>query len=481
MSGIFLQNTKRSLLRPLACQGIFATDCYHQVHALLQDLGPQYVALLAEPVHSTGVAGQESIDWYAHVNSSVQPRLLSQLSPEEKAPILHTLQNLARGIHSKAEGLMQSAHAQQALSGEILKLALQYPHEDAIWVVGDQPIVTQWGFAPGTVGAQPEDLARVAAVVPVPPTPPVVTPVVPMAAVAPVAAVPPSTGRGCLAWLLPLLLLLLLLFLLLAALGLLPFALPWPAACLPQAKLPLALEEEQKREHALLSELDALRLQLQEKAALCVPAKPQIPKLQIPKQEAYVEEPLVQEPAVEPPVPATPPSDEPFLGMTPVEEPKKEEPKKEEPKKEEPKKEPPKKQEPKKEPPKKPKKNDPLEIPKDKSDMSFLEGCWVSETGLVNMRTREPVIAEYCFDKTGKGKRLVREKNGTICTGNVKANFTGNGALVMETGDAFCPGGNKYAPQKVDCTGSENSTACTGQELGLGKKVIWDADFRRKN
>ncbi len=472
MSGIFLQNTKRSLLRPLACQGIFATDCYHQVCALLQDLGPNYVALLAEPVHSDGVAGQESIDWYAHAthgDTSIEPKLLSSLSPEEKAPVLQTLHNLAQGIHAKAEGLVQSAQAQQALSGEILKLALQYPHEDAIWVIGNQPIVTQWGFAPGTVGAQPEDLARVAAVIPVPPTPPVITPV---AAVAPSAAVAPTGGRGCLAWLLPLLLLFLLLMLLLAALGLLPFALPWPTACMPEDKIPLALEEEQKKEHVLLSELDALRLQLREKAALCIPPKSEAPKLQIPKQEAYVEEPPVQEPVIEKPAPVEPPLDEPFLGMTPVEEPKKEEPKKAEP---------PKKQEPKKEPPKKPKKNDPLEIPKDKNDMAFLEGCWVSETGLVNMRTREPVVAEYCFDKSGKGKRLVREKNGTICTGNVTANFTGNGALVMETGDAFCPGGGKYAPQKVDCTGSENSTTCNGQELGMGRKVNWDADFRRKN
>ena len=77
------------------------------------------------------------------------------------------------------------------------------------------------------------------------------------------------------------------------------------------------------------------------------------------------------------------------------------------------------KEEPKQQEPPKPapKKNDNLAIPEDaakKNDLSFLEGCWTSETGLYSHPSNEPIIAEYCFDKSGRGRRLVRERNGQV-------------------------------------------------------------------
>ncbi|MEE0814375.1 MAG: hypothetical protein U0M13_01825, partial [Desulfovibrio fairfieldensis] len=53
----------RGQMRALASQGIFATDGYAQMRAiLLQKLGPEHAALLAEPQHD---AEGRNVDWYA--------------------------------------------------------------------------------------------------------------------------------------------------------------------------------------------------------------------------------------------------------------------------------------------------------------------------------------------------------------------------------------------------------------------------------
>ena len=118
------------------------------------------------------------------------------------------------------------------------------------------------------------------------------------------------------------------------------------------------------------------------------------------------------------------------------------------------------------------------EKPVKKNDLTFLEGCWTSETGLYSHPSNEPIIAEYCFDKNGKGRRFVRERNGQVCSGSASARFQGN-RLLFDSDPARCPRGGTYVPQKVECTGSESSTQCKGNELG-GARHKWDARFRRK-
>ena len=129
----------------------------------------------------------------------------------------------------------------------------------------------------------------------------------------------------------------------------------------------------------------------------------------------------------------------------------------------------------------KPEKNEDLKIPQDaakKKDLSFLEGCWVSETGLFSHPSGVPIVAEYCFDKKGKGRRFVRERNGQVCSGSAKAQFQGT-RLEFDAPTAKCPQGGQYVPQDVKCTGSETSTQCHGNELG-GKRLKWNARFKRK-
>lgn len=431
-----IASSLRGQMRALASQGIFATDCYGQLRAvLLQKLGPEHAALFAEPQHD---AEGRHVDWYAEGNGPAGP--VADL-PEADARMLRAkAAELAQDIKSLSDALTADAQTRQALSGHLLQLALQHPSAQDLWAVDGKPVLINWGFAPGTTGAQPQDLSRLGAALPPPP---------------PSAPLPgPAARGGCLPWLLPLLLLLLLLWLLLAALGILPS--PLPAGCLKTDGA--ALETQKSRAAALDDELTRLLQQLRERAALCKPVTP---------PEA------VKEPQAKP---AEPEVVEPFLGETPVQPPKPEVPKlTEKPKKKAPVPEQPAPEKPK------PRKNEDLTIPRDaakKKDLTFLEGCWTSETGLYSHPSNEPIIAEYCFDKNGKGRRFVRERNGQVCSGSAAARFSGN-RLLFDSDSARCPRGGTYVPQKVECTGSENSTQCKGNELG-GARHKWDARFRRK-
>nr|WP_296985248.1 SrfA family protein [uncultured Desulfovibrio sp.] len=418
----------RGPMRALASQGILATDCHAQLKAiLLQKLGPEHAALLAEPQHD---AEGSSVDWYAEGQG---PAIALKDLPEEDANTLRArATSLANDIAALSGTLTSDAQARQALSGQLLRLALQHPSDGDIWSVNGQPVLVNWGFAPGSAGALPQDLTRLGAALPPPPVPPVPA---------------QAAGAGCLPWLLPLLLLLLLLWLLGAALGLFPS--PLPAGCLPVDRKNLVAEEQ--RTAALDDELALLWSQLLERAALCKPVKPA--PVQEEKEEPVA--PLPEPEIVEPFLGETPPAPKPVPQPKPVEPPR--------------------------QPEKPKKKNEDLTIPQDaakKNDLSFLEGCWTSETGLYSHPSNEPIVAEYCFDKKGKGRRFVRERNGQVCSGSANARFQGN-RLNFESDQARCPRGGTYVPQKVECTGSENTTQCKGRELGAGNNK-WDARFRRK-
>lgn len=431
----------RGQMRALASQGIFATDCYAQIRAiLLQKLGPEHAALLAEPQHD---AQGRNVDWYAQGQGPARP--LSELTETEAQALRAKAAGLARDILGLSQSLAAEAQARQALSGQLLRQALQHPSHTDLWSVDGRPVLINWGFAPGSVGAQPQDLSRLGAVLPPPPPPPAAAP----------APLSPS-GPGCLPWLLPLLLLLPLLWLLGAALGLAPS--PLPAGCLRADGT--ALEAQKNSAAALDDEMARLWRELRERAALCRPETPPLEKKAEPVAPAI-------EPQKEPEVV------EPFLGETPPEPPSIEPEPEPRPQAR------PKPVEPRKPAPKK--KDQDLTIPEDaarKNDLTFLEGCWTSETGLYSHPSNEPIIAEYCFDKKGKGRRFVRERNGQICSGSARARFQGN-RLLFNSDSARCPRGGTYVPQKVECTGSENSTQCKGNELG-GANKKWDARFRRK-
>ena len=441
-----IATSQRRQMRALAVQGIFATDCHAQLHELLlRHLGPAHASLLAEPQHD---AATGSIDWYADCpGTAVRCR---DLPPDEAAAVKARAASLAADIGSLARRLADRQQDAHALSGGLLALTCLHHDADDLYAVNGQPVLINWGFAPGGAGAEPQDLARLGTTAPAP-------------AVVPVTPAPPLPPQraGCAGWLLPLLLLLLLLWLLLSALGWLPLWLP--ASCVPQPDRS-ALQAEQERAGRLENELDSLLRQLREKAELCRPAPPPAPdpapapEPPAEQPRADVVEPFFGETPVEPdPVPAPKPQPAPAPS---VQQPK---------------------PAPKPAPRPAPRKGEEMQIPKDaaqKKDLSFLEGCWVSETGLFSHPANKPVIAEYCFDKNGRGRRFVREEGGRVCSGPSQARFT-NGQLQFDAGPATCPRGGRFVPQRVDCRGSQDRTQCRGQELD-GKKSTWKARFRRK-
>ncbi|MDE7065176.1 MAG: hypothetical protein K2O70_06855, partial [Desulfovibrionaceae bacterium] len=158
MAGAFITTTRRSALRPLASQGIFATECFPQIQALLRNrLGQEHALLLAEPVHD---ARRESVDWYAGEACGVGTAVpLKELPPEEAEAIHNRVSALAGEVLAAAEVMESDPDAHKALSGHMLALALKHPGEDDIWVLNGRPVVVNWGFAPGAVGAQPQDLS----------------------------------------------------------------------------------------------------------------------------------------------------------------------------------------------------------------------------------------------------------------------------------------------------------------------------------
>ena len=469
---VLFATTRRNDMRPLAFQGIFATNCYDQLRAYLAQNEeflaahgmPNAASFLAEPMHDAS----GTIDWYAEGN--VEPVPFSSLGEVEQQMVMDTLNTYASAL----QALLAKAQGNGMAEG-LLHEALQHPGPDDLYVQNGAPILINWGFAPGVQGAVPQDIMRlggiaaspVAAAAPMAAAAPAAAPVAAAPVAAPVAA---SIFPGCLSWLLPLLLLLLLLWLLLAALGHLPS--PLPSSCFRQS---VSMDSELLRKQSLEDDLARLLRQLDERAALCVPKTP-------PKEDLHAERKPVlpdfstpvpePEPEIVPEDPVTPPS----FGVAPVipEEPKVET--KPEPKvvpKPEPKPAP--KPEPKPVP-----RNSKMEIPKDaakKKDLTFLEGCWRSKTDLFNTRG-EPIEGEYCFNKNGTGRRFVYEKNGQRCSGAARARFSGN-RLIIEAPEASCPRGGGYVAQDVTCTGSESSTQCRGQEHSRNRNK-WKATFLRK-
>lgn len=509
MSATFIATTRRGDFNAMRYQGILVTDSHAQLASMLEkNLTPGHALFFAEPVHDSSGT---TTDWYTRAEGTPTP--LADLPEEEQNAVRERIKNIASDINNLASSLKEDANSSHNIRGNILALALRYPGTDHIYLVGSQPVLTCWGFMPGTVGAQPEDLMRLGAA---PPSTAVHSAADPAAdAAAPVAVVATRFPwwRALLSFLLGLLLLAALFCLAgllfgpggCAAPGILPpgcsavlpsgcpsgfpsglpsgFPSGWTVPGCSPATAPEEAEEahkpapvperlstltaEQEKEATLRRQLEDLRKQLEARAALCVQPPP--------KEEPKPEEPK-EEPKKEPKEETQPPSLAELMPTTP--DPPKEEPKPVPPKEE---KKPEKKSEPK---PEKQKKGEDMRIPenaKKNKDVSFLEGCWDSDPGLVSMNTGEPIDVKYCFDASGRGTRTVTmTRSKDRCAGPVRARFDALGNLIINADGAPCGKGGNFVPQDVQCSQAAGGgkATCYGQERG-GKRNKWDAKFRR--
>lgn len=401
MSTQRIASTPKSQIQSLAFQGIRVTDSYHQIIELVRKhRGDSYILLFAEPSPS---ADGSAIDWYSPVQGPV--RRLTELPEAEAHAMTKHVAQMGQEIKLLADELKGTGIQANVVRGTLLEMALRYPDSSHIYAVGGQPVITCWGFAPGTLGAQPEDLARLGeGFVPpaaaatggagvggtgatVPPSGPGVA-----------AAAPPAQGRGCLgffAWLLPMLLLAMLLLVLFVPFGAwnpliripgLNFRLPaLLGATAPDSAL--ELPKLQTEGAALQGDIDKLRLLLEQKAAQCPPA-----------------------PAQEDPREA-------------------------------------------------------LVIPEKTDNYGFLEGSWQNNAGLRNKEDGQPITVIYAFDDKGDGTVSVRQKGKQDCVGAAKARFTEGGVLRIETERQSCPGENRaYSAEVIECRpAAAGKSSCLGR------------------
>ena len=271
MKGTLITSTPRSAVHPLAVQGILVPECHTQIVDIVRSrLGEAHVLLFAEPVFDTD---RGVIDWYTPVQGT--PARLGSLDADAQQRVRGRFIAMADEIRACVKPLKAVGDSRRGLAGDILELALLYPDEDALYLVGEQPVVTCWGCGPAQAGVEPQDLSRLGPA-PVraaaPPPPPVTPPVTP-----PPPAAPEKGGFNILPWLLALLLLLAI-----AGLGWLIYAgkmpdllarlgLAGPAPQAPAAQVE-DLSGEQKKADDLTAEIETLRLQLVERREQCRPA-----------------------------------------------------------------------------------------------------------------------------------------------------------------------------------------------------------------
>lgn len=266
MTGNLIVTTSKASMQALAFQGIMAYSSFPQIRAmLLNKFGDEFVLLFARPVENTAT-GQ--IDWYTPVQGT--PRKLLDLPAEEKETVYKRLHVMGSEIHAFAEELIHSNDPHKVTRGNMLKLALCYPSDEALYVVGQQPVFTCWGFAPGTAGVEGKNLARLAA----PAAQPAPRPSVAGPAQAPATPAPQNAGKGGWLWwalcAIPLLMLVPLLF---GSFGSLPAISGHTMFNLPDGGiLPRAADRKQEIEE-LKSQIAILETDVEKHAALCKPAR----------------------------------------------------------------------------------------------------------------------------------------------------------------------------------------------------------------
>ncbi|MDR2350274.1 MAG: hypothetical protein LBF41_06580 [Deltaproteobacteria bacterium] len=429
-----LHVTDTSDFYPESRDGITICQIYGLLFQLLKtEVSEDAALVLAEPVERPR---EGSVAWHTSLEGKVQK--LEELNPEESREVHDLMCRWAASFASCSAKLMVSPSGQRKLAGKLIsKLATAIAGVLAgvggaseVYAVGGKPVLCAWGMAPvsGSKGAglskvitveQREKIQSILAgvkpefkgfVPPPPPSPPepvrtgesttVPDPVsgegfrtIPV----PVSRAAEEDGRG-LPWFplsafLAFLATLLLFFLLVPGMRELPLA-----AGAEDRERELLLE--QRKEGELKRERDILRNGYFAALALCPTGTAAPPAASPPR-------------ASRPPV--GPAASRPPVG--PAEE---------------------------------------LVIPETGEDLSFLEGCWISDANLVSKLNSLPVIYKYCFNESGEAKVTVDQYDSDgaykdTCLATGVAVKEGASVTIADSGPS-CPGDSlSYTPTTVTC------------------------------
>ncbi|PRX10056.1 UNVERIFIED_ORG: hypothetical protein BCL66_105242 [Martelella mediterranea] len=110
--------------------------------ALRQHVGEEAAFVLAEPVFSRDGA---RVDWYSDCPGTIAP--LSSLSPEEAEQLRLRLGGIEDAVTNAAKRLEASRDKDDKLLAQALINALSVPGESAIYALGQQPVLTCWGYS----------------------------------------------------------------------------------------------------------------------------------------------------------------------------------------------------------------------------------------------------------------------------------------------------------------------------------------------
>ena len=477
---IFITSTPLNRLRPLSWQGVQAITCYDQFSRILQSrLGPAHFALLAEPLLDNQAL---TADWYAWLpENAVQTQAvkLIELAPELQTQMRDYMISLGRPVFELAQELKQSGDSNSSTAGTLLEMALTFPGEEFIYVLGNQPVLTGWGFAPDKANAVPEQLTRLRAA---PVAPAAETQKSEEGAVAGAglgAAAggtpdfsdePAARGKSAVPWaVLAFLIGALIAGLLLYFLR--PESFDLGGSCsrvLPAdnatAEGPSELRQDilraQGSEEILRAELERLRREYHYRLLQCQEIPEDPPVAETPPPVEPEPAPPAQEDEVAPPVPQLampelppdpPPAPKPKADPAPTPDPA---------------------------PSPKPK-SDHLEIPDSPTDLAFLEGCWEAEIaqGTPGRYATTPQRLVYCFDESGKGSGVLSDRNNgeKICVGGAKGELRGD-SLRIKDKPPLRP--RTCIPETITCRNASSGVAeCSSvfEDGGTSKLV-----FRRR-
>lgn len=114
--------------------------------ALKARLGPDFAALLAEPV---AAAAGDRIDWYANAPGDIRP--LADLPEAEAAALKTRLGAMVAAIRAEADILLQSARPDDQRLGEALANATEIPGPELIFARAGpdgtaQPVLVHWAW-----------------------------------------------------------------------------------------------------------------------------------------------------------------------------------------------------------------------------------------------------------------------------------------------------------------------------------------------
>tara|TARA_R110002110_G_scaffold223626_2_gene437507 strand:- start:3036 stop:4589 length:1554 start_codon:yes stop_codon:yes gene_type:complete len=470
------------------------------VAAIRARLGDDFTHYLARPEIDDS---NRKIHWHAPVEGEV--RRWSDLSGAEREATTPRVTEMRDGFLSfvnDLEGRDSGNRSDQGFA-HLLRQSLKSPGQETLYLVGDQPVLTLWGFEGDGTPFDTLSFAAVGGALPV---------VAPVAATAGVTVLPPATAavsrpwwRWLLWWLL-FLLLLALLFWLLRSCGHLPEDIPFIDDNKPVEEQPLDPAQPDVRVNpdgtvtgpdgeavvvppagGATGDLPPAEGQQPVDPAVTEPEKPgdmatDPAVTEPPKPEGNTTDPdapLDQPAAPEQPAePETAPEDPPKPDAT--EEPPTPETPEEQAKPEDQTQEPsaPEQDQPQDKPadpppadaPSPEEDGKPLEIPPAQSPeagnggVGFMHGEWKSDGGLVDETSGKPLDQRYRFDDKGEGEVIIRQGDGTQCRGGAKASRSADGGLrITETGPLACGDGSSYAPSVTECKPSASGkTICTG-------------------